>query len=76
MINFHKRTFIKGLTWECSGLIILFLIMYFGVVPDAIVASMWTIVYTIVRIGMYYIHDRIWKKTSWGKFVSKEGKSD
>lgn len=74
--KFHKRTFIKGLTWECSGLIALFLVMYFGVVPNALIASVWTIIYTAIRVGMYYIHERIWKKTSWGKsFLSKE-KSD
>jgi len=73
MINFYKRTFIKGLTWECSGLITLFLIMYFGVVPDALTASMWTVVYTVVRVGMYYIHERIWKKTSWGKSELSKG---
>jgi len=67
MINFHKRTFIKGLTWEGSGLIALFLIMYFGVVPNALTASIWTVVYTVARVGMYYIHERVWKKTSWGK---------
>lgn len=67
MSNFHKRTFVKGLTWEGSGLVTLFLIMYLGIVPDALTASAWTVAYTVVRVGMYYLHERIWKRTSWGK---------
>jgi len=66
MINFHKRTFVKGLTWECSGLIALFLASI-TVLPDALTASIFTITYTVIRVGMYYIHERIWKKTSWCK---------
>lgn len=77
MINFHKRTFVKGLTWECSGLIALFSIMYFGIiVPDALTASIWTVVYTAIRVGMYYIHERIWKRTSWGKTPLLEEKDE
>lgn len=66
MINFHKRTFVKGLTWEGSGLIALFLASI-TVLPDALTASIFTVTYTAVRVGMYYIHERIWKRTSWGK---------
>lgn len=72
MQNFHKRTFVKGLTWEGSGLIILFLIAYFGIYSNAISASIFTISYTVVRVGMYYIHERIWKRTAWGKAILKE----
>ena len=67
MINFHKRTLVKGITWEGSGLIALFLITYFGIMSNALTASIFTISYTIIRVGMYYIHERIWKRTSWGK---------
>lgn len=69
MICFHKRTLVKGLTWEGSGLIALFLIMYLGIIPDALTASIWTIAYTAIRVGMFYIHERIWKRTSWGKHL-------
>lgn len=76
MINFHKRTLIKGITWEGSGLVTLFLIMYFGIVPNAMVASVWTIIYTVIRVSMYYVHERIWKRTSWGKRPLTEKKDD
>jgi len=75
--NFHKRTFVKGLTWEGSGLITLFLITYFGIMPDVLTASIFTVIYTALRVGMYYAHERFWKKTSWGKpkLTKKRGKS-
>ena len=72
MANFHKRTFVKGLTWEGSGLISLFIAAYAFGLTDALTASIFTIVYTAARVGMYYIHERIWKKTSWGKSFKKK----
>lgn len=72
MINFHKRTFVKGLTWEGSGLITLFLAS--TVLSDALTASIFTIGYTLLRVGMFYLHERIWKKTSWGKSILKDSK--
>lgn len=71
MINFHKRTFVKGLTWECSGLITLFLASI-TVLSDALTASIFTIAYTALRVGMFYLHERIWKKTTWGKSILKD----
>lgn len=76
IFNFHKRTFVKGLTWEGSGLITLFLVMYLGVVPDVLTASVFTIAYTTIRVLMYYIHERVWKKTAWGKKFKIEEKYD
>lgn len=75
MINFHKRTFVKGLTWECSGLIALFLASI-TVLPNALTASIFTITYTAIRVGMYYVHERIWKKTSWCKSSLVEKEAD
>jgi len=71
----HKRTFVKGLTWECSGLIILFLIAYF-ILHEALTASIFSIGYTVGRVIMYYIHERIWKKTSWLKPPLNENENE
>ena len=73
MANFHKRTFVKGLTWEGSGLIALFLASI-TVLPDALTASIFTIAYTCLRVAMFYVHERIWKKTTWGKTILMEKK--
>ena len=69
MINFHfhKRTFVKGLTWECSGLISLFIVAYAFGLADAFTASIFTISYTALRVCMFYLHERIWKRIFWGK---------
>ena len=42
---------------------------------DALTASIFTLAYTTIRVGMYYIHERIWKKNSWGK-PNKEKDND
>jgi len=66
-IKFHKRTFVKGLTWEGSGVVTLFLVAYFGISPDVWAASLFSIGYTVLRVCMYYIHERLWKKFDWFK---------
>ena len=75
LFNFHKRTFVKGLTWEGSGLIALFLISYF-ITNEALTASIFSIGYTCLRVAMFYVHERIWKKTTWGKSILIEKKDD
>lgn len=65
-IRFHKRTFIKGITWEGSGAITLFLVAYF-ILPNVWTASVFSIGYTALRVCMYYIHERLWKRFSWFK---------
>ncbi|MCK4815420.1 DUF2061 domain-containing protein [bacterium] len=71
MANFHKRTFVKGLTWEGSGFITLFLISYV-ITNEALTASIFSIGYTVLRVLMFYLHERIWKKTAWGKPILKD----
>jgi len=53
-----KRSITKGITWELLGLIVLyFLTKSFKV----------SIIYVIIRIIMFPLHEILWKKTSWGK---------
>jgi len=63
---FYKRTFVKGITWEVSGIIALTIINYviFERVGMSITVSLG---YGILRIGMYYLHERLWKKIKWYK---------
>lgn len=63
---FYRRTFVKGVTWEVSGVVTLTLINYviFGRVGMSITIA---IGYGLLRIFMYYLHERIWKRIKWYK---------
>jgi len=58
MASKKYRSFIKGLFWELSSPIVLYIFVHeYKVV----------IGYSVVRIIMYYVYERIWKKIKWGK---------
>jgi adenylylsulfate kinase len=62
----YKRTLLKGCTWELSGIITLTIInlIIFGRMGMSLTAAA---IYGALRIGMYYAHERIWKKINWFK---------
>jgi len=62
----YKRTLVKGITWEVSGIVTLTLINYF-VFGKAEISFGVAIVYGVLRIFMYYLHERIWKRVKWYK---------
>lgn len=65
-MELHKRTLIKATTWELSGIIVLSIINFF--VFGSIWSSAWVALgYGVLRIFMYYLHERLWKKSSWAK---------
>jgi len=53
------RSFVKGVIWEFLGVLILFLL-----------TRSWRIslIYIIIRIGFYFVYERIWKKIKWMKY--------
>jgi uncharacterized membrane protein len=66
-----KRSFIKATTWEFTSFIITFIAIYliYGNIEESIKFS---IALTIVKIFFLYFHERIWKKTMWGKIYVKQ----
>jgi len=62
----YKRTLLKAITWELSGVISLSIINYlfFGSIWQSAGVA---IGYGILRIFMYYLHERVWKRINWYK---------
>lgn len=58
MTSTKTRSFIKGLTWELLGIVILFAL-----------AGHWRIVasYFVLRVALYFVYERVWKRIMWGK---------
>lgn len=62
----HPRTISKSVTWRILISINNFLIPYFMTGSWKAAAAFFTIA-TIMNIVIYYTHERVWNKFSWGK---------
>jgi len=52
------RSLVKGIIWELGGVLLLWIItrnLYHS------------IFYIVIRILLYWIYERFWKKINWGK---------
>ena len=60
------RSFAKALTWRTTGTLDTFLISLLITKQPFIAASIAS-VEVLTKIILYYFHERIWNKISWGK---------
>jgi adenylylsulfate kinase len=66
-----ERSFIKGLIWEFISFIVVILAVYF-VYGNLTMSVQFSIVLTLVKIPIFFLHERIWKKIKWGKIRNKK----
>ncbi len=59
MASTRLRSFAKGVAWEATAP----LILYFFTQKWHVIVG-----YTLTRIAMYFIFERIWHKIKWGKY--------
>jgi uncharacterized membrane protein len=61
-----KRTFFKALSWESFSNLVCFGLAYwmFGNIGGC---AIFTGVCFVIKIGLFFLHDRIWHTISWGK---------
>ena len=61
-----SRSFVKALTWRTTGTLDTFLISLLITKKPFIAASIAS-VEVLTKIFLYYFHERIWNRISWGK---------
>ena len=61
-----KRSLIKSLTWRIVALITTFISIYI-VSGKLSVAWAGTFLTNGINFVLYYLHERVWNKTSWGR---------
>lgn len=66
MVSTKQRSFVKSLTWRVLAIISGFGITY-AILRDIAVATNLTIIINIVNFVLYYVHERMWLKTKWGR---------
>ena len=61
-----KRSWVKSLTWRVFGIILLGVIS-FMITKDWKTMTTITVLFHGIRLILYYYHERIWERVSWGK---------
>jgi uncharacterized membrane protein len=62
----RKRSVVKSITWRVIGIILLGAIAYV-ITGDLTEMTVITILFHGIRLVLYYYHERLWERTSWGK---------
>jgi uncharacterized membrane protein len=61
-----KRSWAKSLTWRLFGIALLGIIS-FAITRDWKQMTVITALFHGIRLVLYYYHERIWQRVSWGK---------
>ena len=68
-----KRSLAKAATWRVTASADTFLISYL-VTGEALLAGTIAGVEVFTKLFIYYLHERIWNKVTWGKVLKKSKK--
>jgi len=68
-----ERSFIKCMCWEIISFFLTLLVIFL-LYGNIIISLKITIILTIIKMPIYFIHERIWKRFKWGKI--KDGKKN
>jgi uncharacterized membrane protein len=62
----HARSLAKAISWRFFGNLISFIIIY-GLTHDGKLALAASAIELVVKIVLYYYHERAWNKVKWGR---------
>lgn len=62
----HKRSLTKTISWRIAGTGATFLISYL-VLGNFVMAGTIAVIQLVANTALYYVHERIWNRISWGK---------
>lgn len=65
-IDTHKRSLIKTISWRVAAFAITFLVAYIWT-KDLVFATSLGVVANLIKMGAYYLHERIWSQLSFGQ---------
>ena len=63
-----SRSLVKSLTWRITGIILLGVIAYL-ITGNMREMTIITILFHSIRFVLYYFHERLWERISWGKIT-------
>lgn len=71
----HARSLTKGVTWRVVGTIDTMIVAYFitGQPLNAITIGGFEV---FTKIGLFYLHERVWGSSKWGRLFSKSAQKE
>ena len=65
-VDTRRRSAAKSVTWRVVGIVLLGIISY-AITGNWKEMTIITILFHSIRLIMYYYHERLWERVSWGK---------
>ncbi len=60
------RSLVKAVSWRVVAFIVLSIISY-AITGSIKETGLIALVYNVVQIGIYFVHERLWNRIRWGK---------
>jgi len=67
----YERSFAKGLIWEFISFLLVIVAVYL-VYGNLNTSIQFSAIFTLVKIPIFFLHERIWKMIKWGKIRDKK----
>ncbi len=67
----HFRSVVKAVTWRTGGTIITFTVAWI-LTGNFDIAARMGILDTVIKIGVFYAHERLWHRINFGKQKTPE----
>lgn len=67
----HFRSIIKAVTWRAGGTVVTFAIAW-TLTRQFDLAAQIGVLDTIVKIGAFYVHERLWNRMNFGKLKAPD----
>ena len=61
-----KRSFVKGVVWEAISFVVTSFAV-FAVYGNFNLSVKFSFYLTLIKIVLFFVHERAWKKVKWGK---------
>jgi uncharacterized membrane protein len=70
-VESHYRSIVKAITWRAGGTVVTFAIAWILTGNISLSAGI-GILDTVVKIGAFYLHERLWLRVKFGKLKRPE----
>ncbi len=67
----HIRSIAKAITWRFGGTVVTFMVAWV-VTRELSVAAGIGLLDSVIKIGAFYVHERLWNRVSFGKVKPPE----
>ncbi len=62
----HFRSIVKAITWRAGGTVVTFAVVWI-LTREFKLAAQIGVLDTVIKIGAFYMHERVWNQLSFGK---------